>query len=431
MMDKPKMPADINCEKAVIGAMLFDDYGLKNALDCLSAEDFYYIGNQKIFNAIIDLNTKGKSVDIVTVIAAMEGEVPQEYVIELASETSTSANVKSHCNILLDLAYRRRCIIKANAVLEAAAGNDLEKLNAAVDNIKSDNAGATQIEAVPEILERVLLKVAERRKNGTQLSGYSTGFFKLDDLISGLEKQKLFILAGRPAMGKTTAALNICQTVAKNNPDKNTVFFSLEMPKDDIALRLYCSAINISNEHFKFNMLSADELLKIQEYTKGFATATENFKIEDNMNVSINDILKSCRGLRNKSGKEFAVIVIDHLQIVRIADNGNRATDLGEISRTALLMAKEFDCPVILLSQINRSVEGRQNKRPVLADLRESGNIEQDADTVIFIYRDDVYYPDSKDKGTAEFIVAKQRNGALGTVRLGFKGVTTKFYNLG
>lgn len=431
MMVKCTMPADENAEKAVIGAMLFDDYGLKNALDCLSSEDFYYIGNQKIFQAIVSISGKGESVDFVTVTAALGSEVSQAYVVELMANTSTSANVKSHCNILLDLAYRRRCIIKADAVLEAAISNDVEKLNTAVENIKTDTAGAAQVESVPSILERALIQIAERRRNGEQLAGYSTGFFKLDQLISGLEKRKLFVVAGRPAMGKTAFALNVCQHIAKRNVDKNTVFFSLEMPKDDVALRLFSSALNISNEHFKFNMLSAEELLKVGEYTESFADETKNFYIEDNMNVSINDILKSCRGIKNKSGKEFALIVIDHLQIVRVADNGNRATDLGEISRTALMIAKEFDCPVMLLSQINRGVEGRQNKRPILADLKESGNIEQDADTVMFIYRDEVYDSSSKDKGNAEIIVAKQRNGALGTIKLGFKKWTTTFYNLG
>ncbi len=431
MMVNCKMPFDDNAEKAVIGAMLFDEYGLKSALDCLESADFYYIAHQKIYEAISGLYAKGANIDFITVAAAIDDDATKQYLAELACYVSTSACIKSHCNILLDLAYRRRCIIKADAVLEAAAGNDIEKLNNAVENIKNDAAGAAQVEAVPNILEKALLNVAERRKNGTQLNGYSTGLLKLDELISGLEKRKLFILAGRPAMGKTAAALNICQHVSKRNEDKNTVFFSLEMPKEDIAMRLYSSALNINNEHFKFNMLTADELLKIKDYTQTFADEMRNFYIEDNMNFGVNDILKTCRGLKNKTEKEFALIVIDHLQIVRIADNGNRATDLGEISRTALMMAKEFDCPVILLSQINRGVEGRQNKRPVLADLKESGNIEQDADTVIFIYRDEVYDSTSKDKGTAEFIVAKQRNGSLGSVRLGFKGCTTTFYNLG
>ena len=202
------------------------------------------------------------------------------------------------------------------------------------------------------------------------------------------------------------------------------------MPKKSVAMRIYSAALNISNEHFKFNMLTADELSKISEFTEKFSSETSNFYIEDDMNMSIYDIQSSCRNIKNKSNKDFALIAIDYLQIIKIASNGNRAMDLGEVSRICVLMSKEFDCPVILLSQVNRSCEARQNKRPMLSDLKESGNIEQDADTVIFVYRDEMYDKNSKDKNTAEFIVAKQRNGATGTIKLGFRKQTSSFYNI-
>lgn len=430
MSNKYIMPADGNAERAVLGAMLYDKDGLGCGLGCLKTDDFYYIDNQKVFNAIKAVYDKGKVVDYVTVSAELEGVVGAPYVIELFTSTCTSAGIKHYCNILLDLSYRRRSIIKAQEILEAAEGNNSERLNKAIDNLKNESAGAADTETVPAILEKALIDVAESKKSGKRISGYATGFYDLDEMLSGLEKKMLFVIAGRPAMGKSSAALNICHAVAKSNKDKNVVFFSLEMPKKSIAMRLYSAALNISNEHFKFNMLTPDELQKIGEFTEEFGKETSNFYIEDDMNMSIYDIQTSCRNIKNRSQKDFALIAIDYLQIVRVAQSGNRATDLGEVSRICVLMAKEFDCPVILLSQVNRGCEARQNKRPMLSDLKESGNIEQDADTVIFIYRDEIYEKKSQDKGMAEFIIAKQRNGATGTIKLGFKRQTSSFYNI-
>ena len=424
------MPADGNAEKAVLGAMLYDSDGLGCGLSCLNADDFYYIDNKKIFEGIKSVYDKGKVVDYVTVAAELEGVVGAPYIIDLFTSTCTSAGIKHYCNILLDLSFRRRSIIKAQEILEAAAGNNSERLNKAIDNLKDDSAGAAEIETVPTILEKALIDVAELKKSGRQIAGYATGFYDLDEMLSGLEKKMLFIIAGRPGMGKSSAALNICYAIAKSNKDKNVAFFSLEMPKKAVAMRLYSAALNISNEHFKFNMLTTDELRKISEFTEEFGTETANFYIEDDMNMSIYDIQASCRNIKNRSGKDFALIAIDYLQIVRVPQNGNRATDLGEVSRVCVLMAKEFDCPVILLSQVNRGCEARQNKRPMLSDLKESGNIEQDADTVIFIYRDEMYEKSSKDKNMAEFIIAKQRNGATGTIKLGFRRQTSSFYNI-
>lgn len=430
MDNKYKMPADINAEKAVLGAMLYDNAGLNCGLGCLKSDDFYYLDNQKIFDGIKSVYDKGKIVDYVTVSAELEGAVDVSYIINLFTSTCTSAGIKHYCNILLDLSYRRRSILKAQKILEAAESNDNEKLNKAIDELKDESAGAADTETVPAILEQALIDVAELRKSGRQIAGYATGFYDLDEILSGLEKKMLFVIAGRPAMGKSSAALNICYAVARNNQDKNVAFFSLEMPKKSVAMRIYSAALNISNEHFKFNMLTADELSKISEFTEKFSSETSNFYIEDDMNMSIYDIQSSCRNIKNKSNKDFALIAIDYLQIIKIASNGNRAMDLGEISRICVLMSKEFDCPVILLSQVNRGCEARQNKRPMLSDLKESGNIEQDADTVIFVYRDEMYDKNSKDKNTAEFIVAKQRNGATGTIKLGFRKQTSSFYNI-
>ena len=430
MSNKNIMPADEKVEKAVLGAMLYDSYGLECGLGCLKAEDFYYIVNQNIFKAITEVSNSGGKVDYITVSARLEGTVNGAYVVSLFADTATSAGIKNYCNILLELSYRRRSITKANNVLVAASRNDIDGLNKAVEDLKNDSAGAAEIEAVPSILEKALINVAELRKSGKRIAGYATGLYDLDELISGLEKKKLVIIAGRPAMGKSSATLNICQYIAKNNPDENVAFFSLEMPKEDIALKLYSSALNINNEHFKFNMLTPDELLKISENTEKFSEETKNFYIEDDMNMTIYDIQKCCRNIKNKTNKPMALIAIDYLQIVKISQSGNRASDLGDVSRISKGLSKEFDCPVILLSQVNRGCEARQNKRPMLSDLKESGNIEQDADTVIFIYRDEIYEPNSKDKGKAEFIVAKQRNGALGTIKTIFDKKTTTFRSI-
>lgn len=427
MDSKYAMPNDENVEKAVLGAMLFDKDGLECGLGCLSTADFFFFNNQTIFQAMSDISNSGENVDYVTVSARLQGKVKATYIVELFTNTATSVGIKSYCNILLDLSFRRRAITKAQEILEAAGKNEIDKISTAVEELKNDNAGAVDIEAVPNILESALLDIAELRKSGKRIAGYSTGIYDLDELISGLEKRKLIVIAGRPAMGKSSATLNICQYIAKTNPEENVIFFSLEMPKKDVALKLYSSALDISNEHFKFNMLTAEELLKISQYTEKFSEETKNFYIEDDMNMSVYDIQKCCRNIKNKTGKNFALIAIDYLQIIKIAQNGNRASDLGEASRVSVMLAKEFDCPVVLLSQVNRVCESRQNKRPMLSDLRESGNIEQDADTVIFIYRDEVYNANSNDKGMAEFIVAKQRNGAIGTIKTKFDKKTTTF----
>lgn len=425
-----ELPKDEQAERYVLGSMLYDEDGISCGLSCLNSDDFFYAINQRVFDAIVTIKNDNKPVDCVTVTAKLEGQVPAEYIFGLFCNIATSANVKNHCNILLDLAYRRRCILQADEIQKIALSNDIEKLDKAIEKLKADTPGATEVEAVPEILERTLLDIAELKQSGKRISGYSTGLWDLDDLISGLEKQKLFIIAGRPAMGKSSLALNIGHYIAKNNKDKNVIFFSLEMTKKDVALKLYSSALNINNEHFKFNMLTADELLTISQRTKEFSKDMENFFIEDDMNVSIHDIQKECRSIKNKTNKETALIIIDYLQIVRILNVGNRATDLGEVSRIAVSLAKEFDCPVILLSQVNRGCEARQNKRPMLSDLKESGNIEQDADCVIFIYRDEVYEPKSNDAGKAELIVAKQRNGSLGTIKAKFDKKTTTFSSI-
>lgn len=427
MDSKYAMPNDENVEKAVLGAMLFDKDGLECGLGCLSATDFFFFNNQAIFQAMSDINNSSERVDYVTVSSRLQGKVKATYIVELFTNTATSVGIKSYCNILLDLSFRRRAITKAQEILEAAGKNEIDKISTAVEDLKNDSAGAVDIEAVPNILESALLDIAELRKSGKRIAGYSTGIYDLDELISGLEKRKLIVIAGRPAMGKSSATLNICQYIAKTNPNENVIFFSLEMPKKDVALKLYSSALDISNEHFKFNMLTAEELLKISQYTEKFSEETKNFYIEDDMNMSIYNIFECRRNIKNKTGKNFALIAIDYLQIMKIAQNGNRASDLGEASRVSVMLAKEFDCPVVLLSQVNRVCESRQNKRPMLSDLRESGNIEQDADTVIFIYRDEVYNTNSNDKGMAEFIVAKQRNGAIGTIKTKFDKKTTTF----
>ncbi len=430
MADYKNLPSDERAEKYILGAMLYDDYGLECGLSCLKESDFYYITNQKVFNAISQIKNDNAIVDCITVGAKLEGQVPADYIVQLFCNVATSANIKSHCNIVLDLAYRRRSILLADEIKDLAYSNDIEKMDKVIEKLKTDTAGATEVETVPTILERALLDIAKLKKSGKRISGYSTGLWDLDDLISGLENQKLYIFAGRPAMGKSSVALNIGQYIAGQNKDKSVIFFSLEMPKKKIALRLYSSGLNINNEHFRFNMLTASERLTIDQKTNDFSKDMENFYIEDDMNVTIFDIQKICRNIKNNSHKEIALIIIDYLQIVKILNTGNRAIDLGEVSRISVALAKEFDCPVILLSQVNRACEARQNKRPLLSDLKESGNIEQDADCVVFIYRDEVYNSKSPDVGKAEFIIAKQRDGSLGTIKVRFNKNTTTFSNI-
>jgi replicative DNA helicase len=425
------MPFDEEAERAVLGCMLFDEYGLRIAVGKLCDDDFFLPVNRTIFAKCIEMDRCGKAVNLVTVKAELSNytDMPM-YLTQLYTATLTSAYTASYCNVLLEKSYRRRALINADLVIDKAYNGKLGELGEAIDRSNKNIVRDDELEPLPNILQNALKHCLTNKQAGKKLAGASTGYWDLDDITGGLEDNSLIIVAGRPSMGKTAFALNMFYNVCKNQQDKLGIFFSLEMSKEQLALRLYSSAMRVPNEHFKFNILTAEDLKKMQDLSEEFESKCSNIYIDDNMDMGAQELLSSCYNIRNRADKDIGIIVIDYIQIMQTSGNANRTIELGEISRSCKKLSKVFNCPVVVLSQVNRCCEQRQNKRPILSDLRESGNIEQDADLILFLYRDEVYNSATKHKGVCEVIIAKQRNGAIGTIELGFAKQYSSFYNL-
>ena len=428
------VPKDYTAECKVIGCMLYDQYGLNTAVNMLNTNDFYFKDNANIFDCILELHRQSKPVDVVTVndMLVQKGfSALSTKLAELVTEVSTTATTKQYCEIVQDKAFRRNSIANAQEVINKALEGNTDNLIECIEKGKSDYTKTEVTEALPQVLEGALKKVIENKKRGKMLAGVATGYTDFDDMIGGLEDESLIIIAGRPAMGKTAFALNLFTNVAKRQPDKINVFFSLEMSKEQLALRVYSSEMRIPNERFKFGTLTADDIQKMQTLNDKFEKQTGNIYIKDDMQVTARDMFSTCNFLKNKTQKEIGLVVVDYLQIMKTKSEENRATELGSISRELKRLSKEFKCPVIALSQLSRACDSRADHRPIMSDLRESGQIEQDADIICFLYRDEYYNKNSEMKNKAEVIIAKQRNGGIGTIVLGFMPKISTFYNLG
>ncbi len=436
-------PHSLEAEQALLGGLLLDNTAWDRVADVITATDFYRDEHRRIFQHISQLIANGRPADVVTVFESLQktGEADaaggMAYLAELAALTPSASNARRYAEIIRERAILRQLIAVADEIAAAALapmGRDaktiLDEAERKIFEIAEAGArSAAGFVPISSVLKQVVERVESlyERQDLGDITGIPTGYLDLDDKTSGLQPSDLIIVAGRPAMGKTTFALNIAEHVALR-AGLPVAIFSMEMPASQLALRFLASVGRIDMQKLRRGRLTDEDWSRLTAALGKLAEAP--IYIDETAGLNPIDLRARARRLARQFGGKLGLIVVDYLQLmVGTRESDNRANELSEISRAIKTLAKELNVPVIALSQLNRSLEQRPNKRPVMSDLRESGAIEQDADLIMFIYRDEVYHPDSPDKGTAEIIIAKHRNGPTGTVRLAFLGEYTRFEN--
>ena len=435
-------PHSVEAEQSLLGGLLIDNEGFDKVSDIISTKDFYRHDHQTIFKHIFKVLEANQPADIITVGESLEknNELTTvgglAYLCLLAENTPTSANIRGYATIVRDRSIMRNLVQVGSDIAESAyspQGRDAQQLldesEAKIFQIaesgKRDNIG---FEDIQHLLPKVIKTVEERMESGSDILGVATGFTDLDKMTSGLQPGDLVIIAGRPSMGKTSIALNIAENVAIESKLPVAVF-SMEMAATQLTTRLIGSVGNVDQHKMRTGQLDDDDWEKLTDSLGQLNEAP--IHIDEGSGLNSFEVRARARRLQRQAG-QLGLIVIDYIQLMS-APGGrqgeNRATEISEISRSLKALAKELNVPVVALSQLNRSLEQRSDKRPIMSDLRESGAIEQDADVILFIYRDEVYNPESADKGLAEIIVAKQRNGPIGRVKLTFLGKYTRFEN--
>ncbi|MBR4131376.1 MAG: replicative DNA helicase [Oscillospiraceae bacterium] len=420
-----RAPQSMEAEQAVLGSMLIDSRCIADVIGMLRPEDFYLQQNREIYETIYSMFNYSEVVDPVTVLDKMKTrgvftDQSTSYVMQLMEITPTAANVRQYAQIVRDKALLRAIAETATdinaSVYENAgtAGEILENAEKRIFALRKDSAGDS-LEHIGTVLLKVFDRLQELAESGNAFPGLSSGLMDLDRKINGLNKSDLILIAARPGMGKTSLALNITLNAAKKS-GKTIAFFSLEMSREQLGMRLMSNESFVDNQKLSTGQLSQEEWAKIGLASS--ALSQTDIRVDDNPTITVAEINAKCRRLDN-----LGLVVIDYLQLMtssgeRYSSNENRQQIVSDISRALKIMAKELNVPVICLSQLSRANEARQNKRPLLSDLRESGAIEQDADIVMFLYRDDYYNEDSPEKNLAECIIAKNRHGETGTVTL-------------
>ena len=421
---KRVMPNSVEAEQSVIGAMMMDREAIMSAAEVLHPEDFYYHQYGVMFEAMTELHNEGKPVDLVTLQDRLKEKnvAPEVYSLDMVRElfnaVPTSANVRSYAQIVHDKAVLRRLIQTNEQIMnDCYAGTQsvdeiLEETEKKVFNLLKDS-NATEHVPVRQIALDVLGRIEAAAKNKSPITGVPSGFMDLDYKTSGFQPSDMILIAARPSMGKTAFVLNIAQHVAfKKN--LSVAIFSLEMSKEQLVNRLFAQESRVNSQNLRTGNLSDDDWDKLIESVG--VIGNSKLMIDDTPGISISELRSKCRKFKLEQGLDL--IIIDYLQLMSGSkkNQDNRQQEVAEISRSLKVLAREMNCPVIALSQLSRAVESRNDKRPMLSDLRESGSIEQDADVVMFIYRDEYYNKDTTDKGITEIIIAKQRNGPVGTV---------------
>lgn len=438
-----KPPASDEAEEAVIGALLSDNNTWENVYSVLRAEDFYRQSHRMVYSTIELLVNRNQPFDYVTVIDQLRATDELEliggegYVLGIVERTLSTANVGVYARLVRDKSILRQLIDAGNKVAEMGffSGSDetkiiLDRAEQTVFRIaeqyeKNQREGFVKVD---RLAAQVLKKIEALSKQDSLVTGLPTGWKDFDEQTSGLQKGDLMVVAARPAMGKTAFCLNIAANVAIQEKE-NVAFFSLEMPGYQLVMRLLSALGHINQSNIRTGKLKANEWNKLKNPM--FMLKEAPLFIDDNPGLTPTELFAKCRRLVREHGS-LGLVIVDYLQLMEIHDSReSRVNQVSEISRSLKMLAKEFDCPVIALSQLNRSLEQRTNKRPIMSDLRESGAIEQDADIVSFIYRDAVYAgednPERQHDRTAEIIIGKQRNGPIGTVKLTFLGEYTLF----
>lgn len=431
-------PHDIEAEQAVIGSMLTDKDAVISAIEVLKEEDFYREDNKAIYEAILNLYNRSEPIDIITVKSELEsmGKFEQvgglEYLAELPEKVPTTANSMKYIKIVEEKSTLRKLIKTANEIIELGydptedVDDIMEGAEKKIFNVMQ-NKNQKGYAAMKDILVDSFTQLEELYNRKQHITGVPTGFADLDYKTAGLHSSDLVLVAARPAMGKSAFALNIA-TNAAIRAKVPVAIFSLEMSKEQMVNRILCSEAMVDSNKVRTGRLEEDDWTKLAEAIGPLSEA--EIYIDDTPGISVMEIRAKCRKL--KLEKNIGMVVIDYLQLVQGSNkrNGSREQEISEISRSLKILAKEIGVPVIALSQLSRAVEQRPDHRPMLSDLRESGAIEQDADIVMFLYRDDYYNQDSEKKGIAEVIIAKHRGGSTGTVELLWLGSYTKFVNL-
>ena len=431
-------PQSIEAEQAVLGALLIDPNAITRVVESLRPDSFYKQSHKFIYTTIVKLFNNNDPIDIVTVsehlrtIDKLELVGGRAYIIDLALSVITSANLEYYSKIITEKSVLRE-LIKAGSEI-ASLGYEDEHVEKAVDSAEqivfaiSQRKNTTNLTAIGELVLDGYNLIEKRYNSRDELTGVSSGFYDLDNLTAGFQPSDLIIVAARPSMGKTAFCLNIAQEVGIKNK-KPVAVFSLEMSKEQLVQRMLCSEAEIDSNRLRTGHMHTDDWAKLSKAMGEMGDCP--IFIDDSPGATVTDIRAKCRRLCMEQ-KELGLIIIDYLQLMEGSGpkKFDRVQEISQISRGLKNLARELKTPIIALSQLSRAVEARQNKKPMLSDLRESGSIEQDADIVMFIYREDYYDPENLDKkGKADIIIAKQRNGPVGSVELLFHGSIVKFKN--
>ncbi|MFA9423413.1 MAG: replicative DNA helicase [Sedimentibacter sp.] len=431
-------PHNSEAEQTVLAAALIDHMAVEKIVNLLDNEDFYYEANKEIFDSIKQVYMQNIPVDVLTVSEELKkrGKLDYiggfEYLARLTENIITSKNVEAYCNIIREKSTLRKLISASNEIIEKGfkESDDVQKVIELAESrifAISQNRSINSFAEIKDVLMEVFNQLEERAKNKGSLTGLTTGYSDLDRMTSGLQRSDLILLAARPSMGKTALALNIAMNTVKTGA--SVALFSLEMSKEQYVQRIISMESMVESTKLRSGNLDDDDWTRLISVMSAIA----NYKvfIDDTASVSLFEVMSKCRRLKMEKGLDL--IIIDYLQLMSYGGKGgdNRQQEISNISRGLKAMARELDCPVVALSQLSRAPELRNDHRPIMSDLRESGAIEQDADVVIMLYRDEYYYKEeSEKKGITDVIITKQRNGPVGTVELAWIAQYTKFGNI-
>lgn len=440
--DAPIIPRSNSAEQGVLGGLMLANEHWDTVAEILSERDFYMREHRFIYAEMATLVEKGRPIDLITLSDAIEHKGSLDrvggfaYLAELSKNTPSAANIEHYANIVREAAVKRELLAVVNDITSATTQpggrSSSELLDMAENRVMEISASRDKKQSGPSPIRDVLSSTITRMERLFQsphdgVTGLDTSYHDLNQKTAGLQNSDLIIVAARPSMGKTTLAMNLCENVSMNQ-DKTVLIFSLEMPKDQLMQRSLASLGRVDLTKIRTGMLDDEDWAKIGGVTSHLLERN-NLYIDDTAGLTPQELRSRARRIHKETGG-LSMIMVDYLQLMRVpGKDGNRTLEIAEISRSLKALAKELQVPVVALSQLNRSLESRADKRPLNSDLRESGSIEQDADLIIFIYRDEVYNENSEDKGIAEIIIGKQRNGPIGTVRLTFNGKWSRFDN--
>ncbi|MCB1703004.1 MAG: replicative DNA helicase [Pseudomonadales bacterium] len=433
-------PHSIEAEQSVLGGLLLSADGWDAVSEAVVDSDFYRPDHRLIFRQIAKLAEASAPVDVITVADKLEarGELASAgglpYLAELAQNTPSASNIRAYAEVVSERASLRKLIEAAQAIAESGFSPEgrtsdelIDEAERLIMQISEQGPKAGGPQGVNPLLQAALGRIEELFNSGGDITGVSTGFKDLDNMTSGLQPSDLIIVAGRPSMGKTSFAMNLVENAILHQ-ESPVLVFSMEMPADSLIVRMLSSIGRIDQTRIRNGKLEQEDWPKLSAAVSKLKDVP--LYIDDTAALTPTEVRSRARRVAREHGP-LGMIMVDYLQLMQIAGSSEgRTAEISEISRSLKAIAKEFKCPVVALSQLNRSLENRPNKRPVNSDLRESGAIEQDADVIMFIYRDEVYNEESPDKGVAEIIIGKQRNGPIGICRLAFIGQYTRFENL-